>query len=96
MISLIQNVLVSEEVITEDDHDENDHIEFGIDRSKQGSSFTAFFSVVCVVAGTGALGLPYGLAQGGWIGLFILCLSWILSICKYETTNYINSLLTFK
>ncbi|KAG2190251.1 hypothetical protein INT46_006926 [Mucor plumbeus] len=71
---------VSEEVITEDDHDENDHIEFGIDRSKQGSSFTAFFSVVCVVAGTGALGLPYGLAQGGWIGLFILCLSWILSI----------------
>lgn len=37
-------ILVSEEVITEDDHDEeNEHIEFGIDRSKQGSSFTAFF-----------------------------------------------------
>ncbi|KAF1800172.1 transmembrane amino acid transporter protein-domain-containing protein [Mucor lusitanicus] len=72
---------VSEEVITEDDHDEeNEHVEFGIDRSKQGSSFTAFFSVVCVVAGTGALGLPYALAQGGWIGLFILCLSWILSV----------------
>ncbi|CAO0790652.1 unnamed protein product [Mucor circinelloides] len=72
---------VSEEVITEDDHDEeNEHLEFGIDRSKQGSSFTAFFSVVCVVAGTGALGLPYALAQGGWIGLFILCLSWILSV----------------
>ncbi|KAK4521350.1 ankyrin repeat-containing protein [Mucor velutinosus] len=72
---------VSEEVITEDELDEeNEHVEFGIDRSKQGSSFTAFFSVVCVVAGTGALGLPYALAQGGWIGLFILCLSWILSI----------------
>ncbi|RCI00656.1 hypothetical protein CU098_009610 [Rhizopus stolonifer] len=55
-------------------------VEFGIDRSKQGSSFTAFFSVVCVVAGTGALGLPYALRQGGWIGLFILCLSCILSI----------------
>ncbi|OBZ89732.1 Vesicular inhibitory amino acid transporter [Choanephora cucurbitarum] len=55
-------------------------IEFGIDRSKQGSSFTAFFNVVCVVAGTGALGLPYSLKQGGWIGLFILILSCILSI----------------
>jgi amino acid permease len=61
---------------------EYDPLEFGIDRSKQASSFTAFFSVVCVVAGTGALGLPYALAQGGWIGLFILGLSWILSICK--------------
>jgi hypothetical protein len=63
---------------------ENEYVEFGIDRSKQASSFTAFFSVVCVVAGTGALGLPYGLSQGGWIGLFILSLSWILSICKFD------------
>lgn len=62
------------------------NVEFGIDRSKQGSSFTAFFSVVCVVAGTGALGLPYALALGGWIGLFILGLSWLLSICKYMYT----------
>ncbi|PHZ08801.1 uncharacterized protein RHIMIDRAFT_241311 [Rhizopus microsporus ATCC 52813] len=57
-----------------------DKLQFGIDRSKQGSSFTAFFNVVCVVAGTGALGLPYALSQGGWIGLFILGLSWILSV----------------
>ncbi|KAI8987699.1 transmembrane amino acid transporter protein-domain-containing protein [Mycotypha africana] len=41
--------------------------EFGIDRSNQGSSFAAFFNIVCVVAGTGALGLPYALALGGWI-----------------------------
>ncbi|KAI8382385.1 transmembrane amino acid transporter protein-domain-containing protein, partial [Blakeslea trispora] len=45
---------------------ENSNVEFGIDRSKQGSSFTAFFNVVCVVAGTGALGLPYSLKQGTW------------------------------
>jgi len=39
--------IVSEEVITEDEHDEeNEHLEFGIDRSKQGSSFTAFFRQV--------------------------------------------------
>ncbi|CEP12895.1 hypothetical protein [Parasitella parasitica] len=71
----------SEQVVTEEEEeDENEHIEFGIDRSKQGSSISALCSVICVVAGTGALGLPYALAQGGWIGLFILCLSWILSI----------------
>ncbi|KAG1070994.1 hypothetical protein G6F42_026069 [Rhizopus arrhizus] len=43
---------VSEEVITEDEHDEeNEHLEFGIDRSKQGSSFTAFFRQ-CGVCGS--------------------------------------------
>jgi amino acid permease len=34
---------------------------------------------VCVVAGTGALSLPYALRQGGWIGLFILGLSWLMA-----------------
>ncbi|KAJ8657674.1 hypothetical protein O0I10_006489 [Lichtheimia ornata] len=51
----------------------------GIDREGQGSSFLAYFNIVCVVAGTGALQLPYALAQGGWIGLLILFLSWIFS-----------------
>ncbi|ORX54027.1 hypothetical protein DM01DRAFT_1335877 [Hesseltinella vesiculosa] len=51
----------------------------GIDREKQGSSFLAYFNVVCVVAGTGSLSLPYALKQGGWIGLFILILSWLFS-----------------
>lgn len=74
----------------DEDDDKDKNIEFGIDRSKQGSSFTAFYSVVCVVAGTGALGLPYALSQGGWIGLFILVLSWILSVCKLELFRHIN------
>lgn len=76
--------IVSETVVAHEEeyNIENKNVEFGIDRSKQGSSFTAFFNVVCVVAGTGALGLPYALSQGGWIGLFILGLSWILSVCK--------------
>lgn len=50
---------------------EHDNISFshGIDReSEGGSSFLAYFNIVCVVAGTGALGLPYALKQGGWIG----------------------------
>ncbi|KAG1151945.1 hypothetical protein G6F37_010888 [Rhizopus arrhizus] len=61
---------------------ELDNISFshGVDtRSQGGSSFLAYFNVVCVVAGTGALGLPYSLKQGGWIGLFILGLSWLFS-----------------
>ncbi|KAI8089843.1 transmembrane amino acid transporter protein-domain-containing protein [Halteromyces radiatus] len=46
----------------------------------QCSSFMAYWNVVCVVAGTGTLGLPYALRQGGWFGLFILFLSWSMSI----------------
>lgn len=51
-----------------------------IDRSNGASSIMAYFNVVCVVAGTGILGLPMALRQGGWIGLLILFLSWIMSI----------------
>ncbi|KAG0170677.1 hypothetical protein DFQ28_005698 [Apophysomyces sp. BC1034] len=51
-----------------------------VDRSQAGSSFYAYVNVVCVIAGTGTLGLPYALKQGGWIGLMILGLSWIMSI----------------
>ncbi|KAI9478703.1 MAG: transmembrane amino acid transporter protein-domain-containing protein [Benjaminiella poitrasii] len=72
----------TEDIISAEEEgiDYNGNIEFGIDRSKQGSSLNGVLSIICVVAGTGALGLPYALAQGGWIGLFILGLSWILSI----------------
>ncbi|KAI7887309.1 hypothetical protein K492DRAFT_154895 [Lichtheimia hyalospora FSU 10163] len=50
-----------------------------IDRSQGCSGFMAYFNVVCVIAGTGTLGLPYALAQGGWIGILILCLAWWMS-----------------
>ncbi|KAI7898673.1 transmembrane amino acid transporter protein-domain-containing protein [Cokeromyces recurvatus] len=49
------------------------------DREKGSSFFGAYFNVVCVVAGTGTLGLPLALKQGGWIGLLILFLSWTMS-----------------
>ncbi|KAI9360120.1 transmembrane amino acid transporter protein-domain-containing protein [Pilaira anomala] len=51
-----------------------------INREHAGSSKLAYFNIVCVVAGTGTLGLPVALKQGGWIGLFILFLSWFMSI----------------
>ncbi|KAF9428079.1 hypothetical protein BGZ94_003444 [Podila epigama] len=50
------------------------------ERPEQGSSFLAYANVVCVVAGTGTLGLPYALKMGGWIGVGILMLSLIMSI----------------
>ncbi|KAK3832341.1 MAG: transmembrane amino acid transporter protein-domain-containing protein [Linnemannia gamsii] len=50
------------------------------ERPSQGSSYQAFFNIVCVVAGTGTLGLPFALAQGGWIGVFLLILSMVMSI----------------
>ncbi|KAF9297515.1 hypothetical protein BGZ88_009776 [Linnemannia elongata] len=50
------------------------------ERPSQGSSYQAFFNIVCVVAGTGTLGLPFCLAQGGWIGVAILVLSMVMSI----------------
>jgi len=50
------------------------------ERPDQGSNISAFFNIVCVVAGTGTLGLPFALAKGGWIGVGILVLSVIMSI----------------
>jgi amino acid permease len=51
-----------------------------VNREHAGSSFLAYFNVVCVIAGTGTLGLPYALKQGGWIGILILFLSWTMSV----------------
>lgn len=45
-----------------------------------GSFGTAYFNVVCVVAGTGTLGLPKAFAMGGWLGILILFLAWGMSV----------------
>ncbi|KAF9186791.1 hypothetical protein BGZ49_004146 [Haplosporangium sp. Z 27] len=50
------------------------------ERPIQGSNFLAFANVVCAVAGTGTLGLPYAFRLGGWIGVGILILSLVMSI----------------
>ncbi|KAI0242313.1 hypothetical protein L0F63_002532 [Massospora cicadina] len=33
------------------------------------SSFAAYFNVVCIIAGSGTLGLPYAVALGGWTSM---------------------------
>ncbi|KAF8977724.1 hypothetical protein BGZ46_007154 [Entomortierella lignicola] len=50
------------------------------ERPEQGSNLLAYANVVCVVAGTGTLGLPYALRMGGWIGVGVLFLSLIMSV----------------
>ncbi|KAF8948665.1 hypothetical protein BGZ47_003311 [Haplosporangium gracile] len=63
------------------DHETGKHnSDLRAERPSQGSSYQAFFNIVCVVAGTGTLGLPYCLAQGGWISVVILVLSMTMSI----------------
>ncbi|KAI8974407.1 transmembrane amino acid transporter protein-domain-containing protein [Pilobolus umbonatus] len=67
-----------------------------VNRENGGSSLKAFFNIVCIVAGTGILGLPTALKQGGWIGLFIIFLTWwmssytsiILIRCLYTNQKY--------
>lgn len=69
---------ITDNVVGEIDHD-NISFSHGREHSEGGSSFLAYFNIVCVVAGTGALGLPGALKQGGWIGLFTLVIGWTFS-----------------
>ncbi|KAG0358661.1 transmembrane amino acid transporter protein-domain-containing protein [Gamsiella multidivaricata] len=78
----------STSISSDDSHHDDNNKELGLDqgidllaeRPSQGGNISAFFNIVCVVAGTGTLGLPYSLAKGGWIGVGILVLSMIMSI----------------
>jgi amino acid permease len=45
-----------------------------------GNFLTAYFNIVCVVAGTGTLGLPKAFAEGGWLGILILLLAYAMSV----------------
>ncbi|KAF9142214.1 hypothetical protein BGX30_003145 [Mortierella sp. GBA39] len=76
--------------------DKESIVDLMAERPEQGSSFLAYANVVCVVAGTGTLGLPYALMLGGWIGVGILVLSLLMSVytaillmkCLYYNGKY--------
>lgn len=68
---------VEEYAFKEDDNASQHQNEFG---HGNGSWSTAYFNVVCVVAGTGTLGLPKAFATGGWLGILILFLAWGMSV----------------
>ncbi|ORY05423.1 hypothetical protein K493DRAFT_204436 [Basidiobolus meristosporus CBS 931.73] len=46
---------------------------------RTGSSFGAFFNIVCVVAGTGVLQMAYAFTLAGWISVLITVVSAILA-----------------
>ncbi|KAI7857878.1 transmembrane amino acid transporter protein-domain-containing protein [Circinella umbellata] len=47
-----------------------------IDRSKAGSSFYAYWNIVCAICGIGILGLPQALSRGGWGAVALLLVTW--------------------
>ncbi|KAF8937353.1 hypothetical protein BGZ58_002848 [Dissophora ornata] len=75
---------------------ESSIVDLMAERPEQGSNFLAYANVVCVVAGTGTLGLPYALKLGGWIGVGVLVLSLVMSVytaillmkCLYYNGKY--------
>ncbi|KAI8349623.1 transmembrane amino acid transporter protein-domain-containing protein [Choanephora cucurbitarum] len=69
-----------ESALTENDFRYEDSGFIDVDRTNGYSSLVAFFNVFCIIAGTGILGLPYALRQGGFIGVLIFFLSWSMSI----------------
>ncbi|RIA81204.1 transmembrane amino acid transporter protein [Glomus cerebriforme] len=64
-------------------------------RHDKGSNLSAYFNIVCVVAGSGTLGIPYAIQQGGWITILLLILSAIMNVysniklieCLYHDDN---------
>ncbi|GBC05893.1 hypothetical protein RclHR1_00650012 [Rhizophagus clarus] len=46
----------------------------------KGSNLTAYFNIVCIVAGSGTLGIPYAIQQGGWITVLFLILSATMNV----------------
>ncbi|KAI7852396.1 transmembrane amino acid transporter protein-domain-containing protein [Circinella umbellata] len=66
-----------------------------VDRTNGASSWYAYFNIVCLIAGTGMLGLPLALKKGGWAGLVMLILAWwmssytgvIMQKCMYKGKN---------
>ncbi|RKP38194.1 transmembrane amino acid transporter protein-domain-containing protein [Dimargaris cristalligena] len=47
---------------------------------RTGSSMGAFFNIVCVIAGTGTLQLPFAFGQAGWLGALCVILAGLFSL----------------
>ncbi|RGB27462.1 transmembrane amino acid transporter protein [Rhizophagus diaphanus] len=46
----------------------------------KGSNLSAYFNIICIVAGSGTLGIPYAIQQGGWITILFLILSSMMNV----------------
>ncbi|KAI9249743.1 transmembrane amino acid transporter protein-domain-containing protein [Phascolomyces articulosus] len=52
---------------------------YDIDRSNGGSSWFAYYNIVCLTLGTGMLGLPGACARGGWGAVALIIIAMIMS-----------------
>ncbi|CAG8589733.1 923_t:CDS:2 [Ambispora leptoticha] len=77
-----ENVIIEDEEATPD--------VFVLTPEEKGSNWTAYVHIVCVVVGSGTLGIPYALSQGGWCSLAVLLLSAVMSV--YSNNKLIESL----
>ncbi|KXN74026.1 hypothetical protein CONCODRAFT_83148 [Conidiobolus coronatus NRRL 28638] len=59
---------------------EIDNVGTGDVHQKGGSSFGAYFNVVCVIAGTGTLGLSHAIQQGGWISIIFFLITALIAV----------------
>ncbi|KAJ9077954.1 hypothetical protein DSO57_1011694 [Entomophthora muscae] len=57
---------------------------------RTGGTFGAYVNIVCVVAGTGTLGLPFALNQGGWVAVSLFPL--VAVICMFTSKLLIECL----
>ncbi|KAI8887469.1 hypothetical protein K501DRAFT_330506 [Backusella circina FSU 941] len=54
-----------------------------LDPQRNVSNTSTLSSIICVVAGTGIVGIPHALSEAGWMGLFFL----VLSACMSQYTG---------
>ncbi|KAJ1982342.1 hypothetical protein H4R34_001752 [Dimargaris verticillata] len=57
---------------------------------RKDPNWKAFVNIVCVVAGTGVLQLPYALAESGWVGILLILVSGFIGV--YSGTILIRCL----
>ncbi|KAI7850951.1 transmembrane amino acid transporter protein-domain-containing protein [Circinella umbellata] len=78
-------------------------VDIDCDRSNAGSSFYAYWNIVCAICGIGMLGLPQALSRGGWGAVALIIATWwmatycsiILIRCLYSPRHQESRLTSF-
>ncbi|CAG8710964.1 1986_t:CDS:2, partial [Acaulospora morrowiae] len=60
------------------------------EENEKASNFSAIINIICVVAGSGILVIPYAIQLGGWISVIFLILSAIMTV--YANNKLIEAL----
>ncbi|KAG9294342.1 hypothetical protein G9A89_001847 [Geosiphon pyriformis] len=59
-------------------------------QEEKGSNWTAFVHIVCIIAGSGTLGIAYAIKQGGWVSIVSLIVAAIGAV--YSNNKLIETL----